>query len=176
MANINNPYGFRYEKNLNDEKRFIEAAYLKEVMSRGISVGYNFKYTDLQAAVALGQWTRLSRRNARMRAIYRAYRRGLRGVRGIELLPFDVASGETPLWIDALAVDRDRLVRHLEKRGAGVRKFWHPLHTQKPYRRSGRATPVSRRLSPRALWLPSAFGMSDRDIARVCRWISEFYA
>ena len=70
----------------------------------------------------------------------------------------------------------DELDAFLAKNGAGCRRFWFPVHTQKPYLRSDREFPNSTRLSKRALWLPSAFQMRDEDAMRVCGLIRKFYS
>lgn len=140
------------------------------------AVGYNFKFTDLQAAVLMAQLGALDERLERQRSIQRAYRQGLAGVRGIELLPFDLEGGEIPQWTDALAERRNELVEHLERNGAGCRRFWHPIHTQPPYRASDDSFPVTCATAPRAVWLPSAFTLADSDVERVCGLISSFYS
>ena len=138
-------------------------------------LGFNFKITNLQAAVGLGQLEQLSARLERIRSTYRIYRDELAGVDGIRILPFDIENGEQPQWIDALAQRRNELDAFLSKNGAGCRRFWFPLHTQNPYRFSDDAFPNSTRLSKEALWLPSAFQMGDEDVIQVCAWIREFY-
>ena len=138
-------------------------------------LGFNFKLTNLQAAVGFGQLERLSMRLERIRQTYQIYRDELAHVTGIRILPFDIENGEQPQWVDALATRRDELDAFLSKNGAGCRRFWFPLHTQKPYRRSDLKVPNSTRLSKEALWLPSAFQMRDEDVMQVCGWIRKFY-
>ena len=139
------------------------------------SIGYNFKFTDLQAAVGLGQLSYLKRRLARMKSIYRAYVNGLEGVKGISLFKSNLEKGEIPQWTDALAERRDGLDAYLRAKGIDCRRYWFPVHRQKPYRIADRHFPESTRLSPRALWLPSAFTMSDSDVKRVCKHIRKFF-
>ena len=139
------------------------------------SVGFNFKLTNLQAAVGLGQLSRIDARSERLRNIYRAYRAALAGIEPVHLLPFDVDGGETPQWIDALVDDRDRLVEHLKTAGIDCRPFWFPIHTQQPYRQPDQAFPHAIQVASRALWLPSAFSMTDDDVGTVCQRIREFY-
>ena len=138
------------------------------------SIGYNFKFTDLQAAVGLAQLRDAPRRIERMRSIYCGYRDGLRGVEGISILPFRVEEGEVPQWTDALVNLRDELYDHLAKRGMRCRRFWHPIHTQTPYHAPADHFPNSSRQIPRAMWLPSAFTLSDEDVASVCAEIQHF--
>ena len=140
------------------------------------SIGFNFKLTNLQSAVGMAQLDRLESRATRLQQIYRAYRDALAGVRQIRVLPFDVDRGESPQWVDAIVERRDELDRHLAAQGIGCRRFWFPLHTQAPYRQPDDRFPVSTRLVPQALWLPSAFSLSDADIKRVCAEIRNFYA
>jgi perosamine synthetase len=139
------------------------------------SMGFNFKLTNLQAAVGMAQLARLDARIERLASIYREYRRGLDGLDQLHLLPFDIDGGESPQWIDALADRRDGLVEHLARFEIDCRPFWFPIHTQQPYRRSDRDFPNAMRVVPRALWLPSALSLSDQDVQTVCRRIREFY-
>jgi perosamine synthetase len=139
------------------------------------SIGFNFKLTNLQAAVGLGQLARLDARCDRLRNIYRAYRLALAGIEQVRLLPFDVDGGETPQWIDAMVENRGGLVEHLKNAGIDCRPFWFPIHTQQPYRQSDRGFPHAMQAASRALWLPSAFSMSDDDVRTVCQQIREFY-
>ena len=132
------------------------------------SIGFNFKLTNLQAAVGIAQLRELDTRLERQRAIHAVYAEGLRGIPGIELPGFRLADGETPQWTDAIAERRTELVAHLESAGMGCRRFWLPIHTQAPYRRSDRDFPVASALSPKLFWLPSAFTLSDDDIRSVC--------
>jgi dTDP-4-amino-4,6-dideoxygalactose transaminase len=55
------------------------------------------------------------------------------------------------------------------------RRFWHPIHTQPPHRASGDNFPNSTRQIPRAMWLPSAFNLSDEDVAEVCAEVRSFF-
>jgi perosamine synthetase len=139
------------------------------------TLGFNFKLTNLQAAVGLAQADVLESRTVRLKEIYRCYCDGLRGVAGVTLPGFDVDAGESPQWIDAVVERRDALVAHLLSRNIHCRPFWHPIHTQAPYRQPDEAFPNSSRLMPMALWLPSALSLEDADIAAVCAAIQQFY-
>jgi perosamine synthetase len=129
-------------------------------------MGYNFKYTSLQAAVGLAQLPLVAQRIQRQRAIQRMYRTELAGVEGLSVLPF--ADDEVPQWTDVLIEDRDRVADELRKQGMQSRNFWFPLHTQEPYRQPDSSFPNATWASPRALWLPSAFTLTDQDVGDVC--------
>jgi perosamine synthetase len=138
------------------------------------SAGYNFKFTNLHAAVGLAQLAATDERMERMRSIYRIYAQRLSGVPGLRLPGFDIDAGECPQWTDAVVELRDDFDRHLAARDIHCRRFWFPLHTQAPYRLPAKGFPASARVGPKALWLPSSFLMCDADAHRVCDEIEMF--
>jgi perosamine synthetase len=138
------------------------------------SVGFNFKLTNLQAAVGMAQLGLLEARISRIKATYRYYAQHLAGIEGFKLFGFDLAGGEIPQWVDACVERRDELDAALRGEQIHCRRFWHPLHTQAPYRTSEERFPNASRLAARALWLPSAFTLTDDDLATVCRRIRDF--
>lgn len=139
-------------------------------------VGYNFKLTNLQAAVGLGQLSYLGDRLARQKRTYELYAAGLDGVAGIHLPGFDLARGEVPQWVDAIVERRDDLDTFLRARRIDCRRFWFPLHTQGPYRAPDDGFPNAMWAARRALWLPSAFTMTDADVETVISAVREFAA
>jgi perosamine synthetase len=139
------------------------------------TLGFNFKLTNLQAAVGLAQAEVVESRAARLKDIYRRYCEGLSGVGAVTLIGFDVDGGESPQWIDAVVERRDELVAHLLSQDIHCRPFWFPIHTQLPYRQPDDAFPCSTQLMPKAVWLPSALSMTDDDVATVCKTIRRFY-
>jgi perosamine synthetase len=139
------------------------------------SVGFNFKLTNLQAAVGVCQLDELELRVARLKQLYRLYRDELAAVPAVTLPGFNVDEGESPQWVDAVVEQRDALVEYLLARNIHCRPFWFPIHTQQPYRRPDAAFPNATRVASKALWLPSALTLSDDDVRTVCRWIRNFY-
>ncbi len=139
-------------------------------------IGYNFKLTNLQAAVGLAQLEKLERRLAKARLRESWYQAGLADCHGIELLPADTREGEILQWTDALIDDRGRVGQALKEAGIGFRPFWHPLHSQKPYAGSSHAFPMATSASARGLWLPSSFDLTEAQVAKVCAVIREALA
>lgn len=140
------------------------------------ALGFNFKFTDLQAAVGLGQLVYLEKRIQRMRKNHRIYKKLLSQLKEVSVLPFKVDAGELPQWTDVLTERRDDLVAFLKKKNIGSRNFWYPIHSQAYYKLSDEHFPISSALSPKALWLPSAFTLSDNDIVTVCKLIKTFFS
>ena len=142
------------------------------------TVGYNFKFTEFQAAVGLAQMRKLEWRVRRKRQIFALMRELLREVKQVEFLDMDLE--ETVPWFnDCLLADannRPGLISHLESRTIGTRVFYPPIHRLPAYSNFRGNWPVSEELSPRGLWLPSSSFLSDEDVVRVCRAIAEYFS
>lgn len=141
-----------------------------------LSVGWNLKFTDLQAVVGNSQIQRIDAIMARKRALFALYRQGLENVPGIEMLSTDLDQ-VTPWFIDIL-VDVDRkvdLMHHLKSLGIGSRLFYPALHTQPAFSRDGEFR-VALDVSARGLWLPSSLNLTDGQVATICGAIRSFMA
>jgi perosamine synthetase len=130
-------------------------------------IGFNFKFTDLQAAVGLAQLGAFDARVAHARKRDRWYKDALDGLPGIVFPDISSEPGETRQWTDVLIERRDDVRRELDRRKIGVRAFWFPIHRQDPYRVDDEAFPNSLRASGQGLWLPSHFHLSEEEVGRV---------
>lgn len=139
------------------------------------TIGYNFKFTDLQAAVGIGQLSYLHTRAERMKKIHQLYYENLKNIDKLSILKFDINNGESPQWTDVISESRDELDKYLQSHNIECRKFWLPIHTQKPYKLPDDNFPNVTKLSPQAMWLPSCFSMSDEDVSIVCQHIQDFF-
>jgi len=133
-------------------------------------LGFNFKMTDMQAAVGLRQLEALDRRLDRARQRDRWYRQRLGDLASLRF-PETSDDEEVCLWTDILAERADAIVSALREARIGHRRFWHPLHTQGTYGGAvdaAAAYPVSIRSSAEGLWLPSYFDLSEAEVDRTC--------
>ena len=137
------------------------------------TIGYNFRMTDLQAGMGLGQFLHFKERTARMKRNYELYKENLASIPEIKIFP--LKPGELPQWTDILTEKRDELARYLKNQNIDSREYWLPIHRQLAYKLSDNNFPNSTRLSPKALWLPSAFTLTDKDINAVCKKIKNFF-
>jgi perosamine synthetase len=140
------------------------------------SVAFNYRMTNLQAAIGLAQTERLTDLVERRRANGARYRAALQGVPGLHLQPEkdDVCS---VVWMVGLTVDddfgctRDELRERLAARGIETRTYFVPMHLQPAYFRAhrGEQYPVAEELGRTGLYLPSGPDLTDDDIAYVAR-------
>jgi perosamine synthetase len=137
------------------------------------SIGYNFKFTDLQAVIGIEQMKKLEWRVRRKKELFALYRSELGDVKNVTFVDTDL-SQVTPWFIDVLADKRDALISHLKANRIGARPFYPPIHSQLPYQGYERC-PVTEETVGRGVWLPSSSFLSDDDVRRVCDSIRSFY-
>jgi perosamine synthetase len=137
------------------------------------SVGYNFKFTELQACVGLAQMRQLPDRVIRKKAIWKRYREQLEGCQGVRLFNHDLQRC-TPWFIDCMANDRDELAAHLAKEGIGTRTMYPPINAQTAYQVGG-TFPVAEEVGRSGLWLPSMVQLTDSQIDVICASIRRYY-
>lgn len=140
--------------------------------------GYNYRLSNVLAAIGIGQLEVLDQRVARRRAICQRYTRLLEEYPGLRMMP--IAPYNTPnCWLSTLTVDPGKFgassedVRlALEQENIESRRVWKPLHQQPAFAgRRVRGGAVSERFFREGLNLPSGTAMRDEDVDRVCRII-----
>lgn len=136
-------------------------------------VGFNYRMTNLQAAVGVAQLERVEGFIHRKRAIAELYDELLGGVPGLTL-PVELPNCTNVYWMYSVLVDeneyglsRDQLIPALRERGVDSRPFFHPLDTLPPYLRTT-PQPVALDLSGRGLNLPSSHTLRDEQIVYIC--------
>ena len=136
-------------------------------------IGYNFKFTELQACIGIAQMHKLPARVIRKKEIWRLYENGLQNVQGIKLFPHDLGN-TAPWFIDTLADRRDELIAYLKNAGIGTRVMYPPINQQKAYEEPGQY-PVAEQIGKKGLWLPSAVQLTDDEIKMITGKIADFY-
>jgi perosamine synthetase len=140
-------------------------------------LGFNFRMTNLQAAVGVAQLERLDEFVARKRAMGSRYTERLASLPGIELPLASTNYAENIYWVygivlrDEVPMDAEELALRLKSRGVGTRPFFWPMHEQPVLRKLGLAGegsfPVAERLARRGLYLPSGMALRDEQLAAV---------
>ena len=136
-------------------------------------LGYNYRLTNIQAAIGLAQMERIELILADKARIRDTYDSRLRSVPGIR--PQGREAGCAPVcWLYSALIDaadfgcsRDELATRLAEHGIETRPLFIPMHRQPVYD-TGQEFPVAERLSATGISLPSAAGLSEGDVERVC--------
>lgn len=138
-------------------------------------VGFNYRMTNIEAAIGLAQLERIDWHLSRRREIAGWYREELSDVEGIELSP-QASWAESAYWITCAVLDtarfgsRDDVMAALDRAGIETRPFFYPLHTLPMYRQlnEGKTFPVAEDLGRRGVNLPSSATLTRDDVAYVC--------
>jgi perosamine synthetase len=136
-------------------------------------IGFNFKFTDVQAVIGLEQMKKLEWRVERKKAMYRLYVALLQDVPQVRFVPTNL-DATAPWFIDVYVDDAAGLRAALTARQIGSRPVYPALHSQPAINRPG-SFPVAERVARSGLWLPSSARLTDEEIGRVCEAIISHY-
>lgn len=137
------------------------------------SIGFNFKFTELQAAIGISQLKKLDDRVKRKKNIWDLYSENLEGITGVQLF-FNDCEFTSPWFYDCLVEGRESLQSFLRDKNVGTRVMYPPINKQNAYQVSG-DHPVSNRVGLKGLWLPSQTQLSNSQIEYICSQIKDFY-
>jgi perosamine synthetase len=149
-------------------------------------LGWNFRMTNLQAAVGLAQLERLDEFVARKRHIFARYTELLSGVPGIELPVCERDFATNINWVYGLVIaddipfDAEEAMVRFAKLGVGTRPFFWPMHEQPVYLRmgffAGEKHPNAERIARRGFYLPSGLALTDGQMDIVGAAVKEVFA
>jgi dTDP-4-amino-4,6-dideoxygalactose transaminase len=125
--------------------------------------GFNFRLTDLQAAIGLVQARRIAEKTAGVLRVHSFYARELAGLHYLRLVDHRLDEGELPLWTQVLCAERDKVVALLAARGIETRPVW-PCLSRSPHLRCRGRFPNAEAFSRRLLTLPSGPDQSLSDL------------
>lgn len=169
-------------------------------------IGWNFKFTDLQAVLGMAQMKKLPKRVKLKKEIYALYQKYLKEVKEVKFISTDLKN-VSPWFIDALVPDPLALQNYLKTKNVGTRVFYPAIHSQPIYQslnngvvdksaihpledfrarsrgsKVGRMTdlsldfPISTKVTKHGLWLPSSSFLTKTEIKYICAQITSFYA
>ena len=146
-----------------------------------IDLGYNFRMTDLQAALGISQMARIDSFVARRRELARRYDEGLESLPVSNPFQHPDACSAYHLYVIRLKPgpgrrDRGQVFGAMREKGIGVHVHYIPVHTQPFYRKLGFARgmfPEAERYYEEALTLPLFPGMTDAQVDQVVDALKE---
>jgi perosamine synthetase len=140
-------------------------------------LGWNFRMTNMQAALGVAQLERLDEFVARKRRMGESYSRLLEGVPHLQLPLAETAYAKNIYWVYGVVLDPDvRLdangaMRRFAERKIGTRPFFWPMHEQPVFRKrgwfEGERYPVAERLARYGFYLPSGMALTAAQIEHV---------
>jgi pyridoxal phosphate-dependent aminotransferase EpsN len=137
-------------------------------------VGYNYRMSNLLAAVGRGQLERLGEKVAKKREINQYYRKAMSGIPGIEFMP-EASYGRSNCWLTVILItpekfgaDHETVRLALEAVNIESRPIWKPMHLQPVFKGCRiRGGAMSEDLFEQGLCLPSGTQMTEQDLDRI---------
>jgi len=139
-------------------------------------LGYNFRMTNLQAAVGVAQMDRIDEFIRIKRHLGEYYRERLSKITGIKC-QVEKPWAKMVYWMYCIelsgesGIDADTMMKKLEKKGIGTRPFFRGLHEQPALHDLGLFTgeryPVTERISKQGLYLPSGLALTEKQVDEV---------
>lgn len=146
-------------------------------------LGFNFRMTNLQAAVGFAQLERLDEFVARKRRMGQRYDALLEDLDGVQKPLPRTDYAENIYWVygivldDEVSFDAAAVMQQLGEKGIGTRPFFWPMHEQPVFRKmglfAGTSCPVAERLARRGFYIPSGMALTDSQIDAVASALRE---
>jgi perosamine synthetase len=138
-------------------------------------IGFNYRLTNLQAALGCAQFERIADILRERRRISEAYDRWLSDCPGVTV-PTLVPKVSAALWIQPVVLDqhtfpqgREAVRQELAAQGIETRPMFYPTHTLPPFREFAADCPVTERISPWAMTLPVYETLTSAEVEFICR-------
>ena len=145
-------------------------------------LGFNFRLTNLQAALGVAQVQRIEEIVSRKRRMGEEYNRRLAGIMGLQL-PVEEPWARNVYWMygvvlsDEAGMDATVFGQRLKQRGIETRPFFLGLHEQPVFHHGGlfleERYPVTERIARQGLYLPSGLALTSEQISQVCEAVNE---
>ncbi len=139
-------------------------------------LGYNFRLTNIQAALGVAQLERIEKIVERKREIAHKYKKLLKSVNNIEL-PVEESWAKSVYWVYGIIIkektgmDAEQFARKLAAKGVETRPFFLGMHEQPVFQKMGlfknEKYPVAERLARQGLYIPSGLTIKDYEIEKV---------
>ncbi len=140
-------------------------------------LGYNFRMTNLQAALGMAQLERLPEFVGRKRSMGKRYTELLTHAKGLEFMPAKAEYADNIYWVygmvlkDEVPFDAEEAMSRLSQMGVGTRPFFWPMHEQPIFHRMGlfrdERYPVAERLARRGFYIPSGMALTELQMDEV---------
>ena len=147
-------------------------------------LGWNYRMTNLQAALGLAQLEQLESFVDKKRTIGKTYTKLLKGIKEIQLPLEKTDYAENIYWVygivlkDDIPFDAKEAMQKLGKQGIGTRPFFWPMHEQPVFKRmglfEGEFYPVAENLARRGFYIPSGLAINSSQQKKVTDAIKEY--
>ena len=146
------------------------------------SIGYNFSFTEMQAAIGVSQMKKLPKIIKKKKSIYDIYLKELASIPALKPQFIDERASPVFWFVTYLCNEAEELSKFLLESGIQTRKFFYPLHIQPCYSKNNIVDNInddfslSERIYKEGISLPSSYILTDKEQFYIINKIKEFYA
>ena len=163
----------------NDEEFYHRAKYLRDhAMSSSKrywhdEFGYNYRMTNIQAALGLAQLERIDGFINKRKEIFSQYQKKLSGIPGLKL-NFTANWATSIYWLICIEIEgyterqRNNLMEGLKLKGIDTRAYFYPISDMPMYETEKIYTPITHKVYQRGINLPSHFDLTNQEIDYIC--------
>jgi len=148
-------------------------------------LGWNFRFSNIQAAIGVAQLERLNENIHRKRQIGVQYLNNLKGLSNVQLPQLSTDSSENIFWIFGIVLkdktfpDATSVMDKLKTKNIGTRPFFWPMHKQPVFHKMGlfqnESHPVSENIAQNGFYIPSGLAITDEQINIVSDILLELF-
>lgn len=140
-------------------------------------LGYNYRMTNVQAAIGCAQLKRIDEIMLKKQEIFSWYSEGLSGIENISInrtYPW----ATNAYWLIAMEIDgfdekrRDEFMEKLKESGVDSRPFFYPM-SEMPYLKTEAETPITNSIAKKGINLPTYFDLKKEEVIYICNCIKE---
>lgn len=152
-------------------------SFLKEKRFWHEEVGFNYRMTNIQAAVGLAQFEQIEKYVKMRRKNARLYNSLLKNIPGV-ILPVERPDTKNVYWMYSILIDKEfgvgrkKLMEKLKAKGIETRTFFIPMHNQPVFKKAGcgmaKRYPIAEDVARKGIYLPSGSGLKKAEIKYIC--------
>ena len=146
---------------------------------RGVDIierkGFNYRLTELQAAVGVAQLGKSNRFIQRKKENQQLFKLLLKEVNQIKVFNFNPKGDIVPHRNIIFVPEASKLIAYLVENGVGARTLFMPMHSQPCYNHE-KDFPITEKLFKKGVCLPSAPSLTNDDIEYICNLIKNYYS
>jgi len=138
--------------------------------------GYNYRMSNVLAAIGVAQMEVLTARVERKREIFELYKKNLSEMYEVQFMP-EIQGSRGTRWLTTLTFEKTnprKIIDLLEKENIESRPLWKPMHMQPLFKDDLAVLDgTSQRLFEKGICLPSGTSMSNDDVVRICKLLKD---
>lgn len=161
-------------KKIYQKLRLIRTHGVSDVINASYTaLGFNFRFTDIQASIGIAQLSRLKEKIERVNAIYTRYVSVMEEFPFLKFIPVNRESGEIPIYIEVLCSQRNKMMRFLADNGIQTRPFYPDLDSAGYFGHFGEF-PNARVFEEQGIFLPCGPGQPLENIEYVIKVLRKY--